>query len=239
MSWQEHIRQSLLARDQREQALSPLITHFSRLAHHSAQLKDRNRALLNAATTARATGGGGGAAGAGAGADNPVRLALISSLESQLAQTRADLAEQYKVQSTNAQRLLALTDSLRDAEERGRDERDELRKLRSEVDALRERARWHKEIVSEKEKQLVILQDDHQSLSLELTQLELQNDNLKTDNAALLQRWLESKAEEANRMNEANAFLEEAKRLKEEAERIRAGKDEDKSEAESKGKEKA
>lgn len=63
-----------------------------------------------------------------------------------------------------------------------------------------------------------ILQDEHASLELELSQLEIQNDNLKTDNAALLQRWLESKAEEANRMNEANAFLEEAKRLRGESE---------------------
>lgn len=52
------------------------------------------------------------------------------------------------------------------------------------------------------------------SLELELSQLELQNDNLKTDNAALLQRWIHAKTEEARKMNEANAFLEEAKRLR-------------------------
>ncbi|GAA6056722.1 hypothetical protein JCM3770_005865 [Rhodotorula araucariae] len=201
MAWQEHIRLGLVARDQREQAHAPLIAHCHRLARHSAALADRNRALLAAATTGTAS------------ATGALPAALVTSLEAQLAQTRADLSEQYKLQSSNAQRLLALTDSLRDAEDRARDDRDELRRLRSEVDSLRERARWHKEIVQEKEKQLLILQDEHTSLELELSQLELQNDHLKTDNAALLQRWLESKAAEADRMNEANAFLAEARRL--------------------------
>lgn len=97
----------------------------------------------------------------GRGADdsprsNPVRAAFLASLETQLAQTRGELSEQYKIQSSNAQRLLALTDNLRDAEERGRDEREELRRLRSEVEGLRERSRWHKEVVAEKEKQLLV-----------------------------------------------------------------------------------
>jgi hypothetical protein len=87
---------------------------------------------------------------------NPVRAAFVASLEAQLAQTRLDLSEQYKIQSTNAQRLLVLTDNLRHAEEREREERDELRRLRGEVEGLRERSRWHKEVVAEKEKQLLV-----------------------------------------------------------------------------------
>ncbi|GAA6007282.1 Atg16p [Rhodotorula paludigena] len=228
MAWDEQIRVQLLARDAREQSHAALIAHVHRLAQLSVHLRDRNAALLAAAAQSSRAAAPGGAP-AGDSKDAALRAALVASLEAQLAQTRADLSEQYKVQSANAQRLLALTDSLRDAEERARDEREELRRLRSEVERLRERARWHKEIVAEKEKQLVILQDEHASLELELSQLEIQNDNLKTDNAALLQRWLESKAEEANRMNEANAFLEEAKRLRGESEGAK-GKDKEASE---------
>ncbi|BGP34008.1 hypothetical protein JCM10296v2_005823 [Rhodotorula toruloides] len=213
-AWQDEIRLGLLHRDHREHALAPIIAHYSRLAQQTLALKERNNALVHAART----GGTGGGAGQGKDTDSAVHSALIASLELQLAQTRADLSEQYKVQSLNAQRLLSLTDSLREAEERGRDERDELARLRTEVGALREKDGWYKDMVKEKERQLVILQDELASLELELSQLELQNSNLKTDNAALLQRWLESKAEEANRMNEANAFLEEAKKLKREAE---------------------
>ncbi|BGP42083.1 hypothetical protein JCM10449v2_006085 [Rhodotorula kratochvilovae] len=212
MAWQEHIRVGLLQRDHREHAHAPFIAHFHRLAQQTAALNDRNHALLAAARTP-------GTAVTTTGSSDALRAALVTSLEAQLAQTRADLSEQYKLQSSNAQRLLALADSLRDAEDRARDDRDELRRLKGEVEGLRERARWHKEIVQEKEKQLLILQDEHTSLELELSQLELQNDNLKTDNAALLQRWLESKAAEADRMNEANTFLDEARRLRAEAEK--------------------
>lgn len=60
-----------------------------------------------------------------------------------------------------------------------------------------------------------ILQDDHASLSLELSQVTLQNENLKIDNSSLLQRWIESKNEEAARMNDANNWIEEAARRKE------------------------
>lgn len=87
---------------------------------------------------------------------NAVHSAFLASLEAQLAQTRADLSEQYKIQSTNAQRLLVLTDNLRQVEEQGREERDELRRLRNEVEGLRERAKWHQEIVAEKERQIVV-----------------------------------------------------------------------------------
>lgn len=121
-------------------------------------------------------------------------------MEAQLTEAKHELSEQYKIQSSNAQRLLALTDTLREAEDRSRDERDELRRLRAEVEGLRERARWHKEVVAEKEKQLLvrgfftytgggrflmlsaraqILQDDHASLELELSQVTIQNENLK------------------------------------------------------------
>jgi hypothetical protein len=57
-----------------------------------------------------------------------------------------------------------------------------------------------------------ILQDDHASLDLELSQVTLQNENLKIDNASLLQRWIESKNEEAARMNEA--FARETAKVK-------------------------
>ncbi|TNY22914.1 autophagy protein 16-domain-containing protein [Rhodotorula diobovata] len=210
MAWQETIRTSLVARDARDHQHAPMIAHCARLAHHCLDLKQRNSLLLDATRSPGAPGSSRDPK------SDALRTALITSLEAQLAQARADLSEQYRLQSANAQRLLALSDSLRDAQDRARDERDELRQLRAEVDGLRERAKWHKEIVHEKEKQLVILQDEHTSLSLELSQLELQNDHLKTDNASLLARWLEAKAHEADRMNEANLFMDEAKRLRRE-----------------------
>ncbi|GAA5870133.1 hypothetical protein JCM1840_003594 [Sporobolomyces johnsonii] len=214
MSWQEQIRLSLIARDQREQAHAPMIEHYRRLAAQTVAFKERNQALVAAsAGAARSANAPGGAPGAA----DPVRQALITSLETELAKARTDLSEQYKLQSLNAQRLLNLTDSLREAEERGREEREELRSLRHEVEGLREAARRHSEIVEDKKRQLLILQDEHDSHLLELTQQDILVAKLREDNKNLLDRWLEAKREEAERMNEANAFMEEVQRLKKDA----------------------
>lgn len=59
-----------------------------------------------------------------------------------------------------------------------------------------------------------ILQDELSALSLELNQVEIRNDNLKRDNASLLQRWLDRMNSEAEKMNEGNRFLEEVEQRK-------------------------
>lgn len=54
-----------------------------------------------------------------------------------------------------------------------------------------------------------ILHDEINTLQLELTQIEERNQILTKDNAKLLQRWLDAKQAEVNKMNEANDFYEE------------------------------
>lgn len=53
-----------------------------------------------------------------------------------------------------------------------------------------------------------ILHDEISTLQLELGQIEDRNQTLTKDNAKLLQRWLDAKQAEANKMNEANDFYE-------------------------------
>ena len=53
-----------------------------------------------------------------------------------------------------------------------------------------------------------ILHDEISTLQLELGQIEERNSILTKDNAKLLQRWLDAKQVEANKMNEANEFYE-------------------------------
>lgn len=52
------------------------------------------------------------------------------------------------------------------------------------------------------------MHDEINTALLELGQLEERNQGLQKDNAKLLQRWLDAKQVEANRMNEANEFYE-------------------------------
>lgn len=55
---------------------------------------------------------------------------------------------------------------------------------------------------------LEILHDEISTLQLELGQIDERNQLLQKDNAKLLQRWLDAKQVEANKMNEANEFYE-------------------------------
>ncbi|KAK4057103.1 hypothetical protein OIO90_002003 [Microbotryomycetes sp. JL221] len=230
-SWQHVILTRLQQRDVRDQSMAGFVAEYERAIIVASQLKQTNQNLLHAATTtlgdprqqprvdlaplSPAVGPASrrdqGSSASTTSATSTVHSAYISSLEIQLSDTKQELSEQYKVQSANAQRLLLLTDQLREFELRERRDKDLSSKIQVELESLRERQTWLRQTVDEKEKQIVILQDEIQSLELELEQLSLQNRNLKTDNASLLQRWLELKNQEASRMNDL--FVSETTRL--------------------------
>ena len=157
---------------------------------------------------------------------NPVRQAYITSLESQISSLRDELATVYKTQGQNAQRLLAMNETLREKEELARIESDALRKAREDISHLKRKVDQHAELMGEKDRTaqvrsrtcrpvvlshngLQVLHDEISTLQLELGQIEERNQNLTRDNAKLLQRWLDAKQTEVNRMNEANDFYED------------------------------
>ena len=57
-----------------------------------------------------------------------------------------------------------------------------------------------------------MLHDEINTLQLELGQIEERNQALVKDNAKLLQRWLDAKQAEVNKMNEVNEFYEDMRR---------------------------
>lgn len=138
---------------------------------------------------------------------NPVRAAYVTSLESQVASLKEELAGLYRTQSQNAQRLLALSDSLRDTEDRARDEADQRKSLRADLDRTQRRCQDLEASLKEKEKMIVHLNDELQTNGLEFNQLEERNQKLVKDNKNLLQRWLDRMNQEAQQVNEANAFI--------------------------------
>lgn len=83
---------------------------------------------------------------------NPVRAAYITSLESQISSLRDELATVYKTQGQNAQRLLSMTETLREKEELSRIESENLRKCREEIAVLRRKVDQHSELMSEKDR---------------------------------------------------------------------------------------
>jgi len=151
----------------------------------------------------------------------------MASLESQISLLRDELATVYKTQGQNAQRLLSMNESLREKEELSRLDSESLRKTREEIATLRRKVDQHSELMAEKDRTVQvsvldilslntilsrptsqILHDEISTLQLELGQIEDRNQTLTKDNAKLLQRWLDAKQAEANKMNEANEFYE-------------------------------
>ena len=158
---------------------------------------------------------------------NPVQAAYMASLESQISSLRDELATVYKTQGQNAQRLLSMNETLREKEEASRVDTENLRKTKEEVASLRKKVEQHNELMAEKDRTAQvrfdafdrvrsnrgesrqILHDEINTLQLELGQIEERSATLTKDNAKLLQRWLDAKQAEANKMNEANDFYED------------------------------
>ena len=101
-----------------------------------------------------------------------------------------------------------MTETLREKEEFSRIEAENMRRLQEEAAILARKVEQHNELMAEKDRTAQILHDEINTLQLELGQIEERNAILVKDNAKLLQRWLDAKQEEVNKMNEANEFYQ-------------------------------
>ena len=219
-------------------------TQDRRLAQQTKLLKERNASLLRAVATVKQNPSSSTVFVSGTTEEcvlmsflpsalfkstsyrNPVRQAYITSLESQISSLRDELATVYKTQGQNAQRLLAMNETLREKEELARIESEALRKAREDISHLKRKVDQHAELMTEKDRtaqvrlrsfrrvvlshtSVQVLHDEISTLQLELGQIDERNQSLTRDNAKLLQRWLDAKQAEVNRMNEANEFYED------------------------------
>ncbi|ETS65186.1 hypothetical protein PaG_00251 [Moesziomyces aphidis] len=227
MQWHQAIFLRLQERDVVEKQHDAMFQQYRKLAEQTRMLKQRNRALLNAAAVAPSPSSASASSPAGAtsGAASPspsvtpaatsVQLAYITSLEQQLASLRDEVATLYKTQGQNAQRLLLMNESHREKEDEARRQSELLAKLQIDHEKLRRQADDLTHAVGEKDRGIQILQDELATLSLELSQIEARNQDLKKDNASLLQRWLDRMNQEADRMNEGTIWLEEVRKRRE------------------------
>ena len=83
---------------------------------------------------------------------NPVRAAYTASLESQISTLRDELAAVYKTQGQNAQRLLAMNETLREKEEQLRVETQNYRKASDDLAVLTRKVDQHAELMAEKDR---------------------------------------------------------------------------------------
>lgn len=91
---------------------------------------------------------------------NPVRAAYTASLESQVSSLRDEMAALYKTQGQNAQRLLAMNETLREKEEALRIESENVRRLTEEFNSLRVKVSQHNELMSEKDRTMQVNSSD-------------------------------------------------------------------------------
>lgn len=127
-----------------------------------------------------------------------------------------------------------MSESNREKEEEARRQSELLSKLQLDHEKLKRQAEDLGHAVGEKDKGIQILQDELATLSLELSQIEARNEDLKKDNASLLQRWLDRMNEEAERMNDGTLWLEEVRKRRESGVKVDEEKPGDGSVAESK-----
>lgn len=83
---------------------------------------------------------------------NPIRAAYLASLESQISSLRDELATVYKTQGQNAQRLLAMNETLREKEELARIDSENFRKAKDELAVLKRKVDQHTELMQEKDR---------------------------------------------------------------------------------------
>ncbi|CAO1634472.1 unnamed protein product [Sympodiomycopsis kandeliae] len=223
LAFQDIVALRLTERDAREKAHDEIIANYQRLARHAAALQSRSAGLGQGQGLAKAVPTPAVSEGPSdmqppslltSSSSDTARQAQITSLEAQLASTREELSQLYKTQSQNAQRLLLLTEQMKEKEDSKKSEAADVRSLKEQVDKYTRRERDLRDAAGEKDKVIEMLQDELRTLSLELNQVEARNDDLKRDNASLLQRWLDRARDEAEKVNEANKFLEEIEKRK-------------------------
>ncbi|KAI9280654.1 WD40-repeat-containing domain protein [Sporodiniella umbellata] len=115
----------------------------------------------------------------------------------------------YKTQSENAQRLVHLSEQLRQREEAEKKLSKETVQLSEKVKKLSSANDLQTHQLREKDIAIQTLQDEHHAIYLELTNMERKNQKISEENKELLQRWIDLKNKEVEKMNEVTEFYEQ------------------------------
>ncbi|CDZ98388.1 Autophagy-related protein 16 [Phaffia rhodozyma] len=211
-AWQDTLKSQLIERNNSESAYATIIDQYRKLAKQTKLLKERNQALLRAATSTKPSDGRSGpSSGLSTTEDNPVLQAYVSSLEGTINGLRTELSDVYKNQGQNTQKLLTLTETIQEKDHQARLDQEELRRLTDGETRWKRGTEEWSERLRIKDHDIQNLQDEITTLNLELSQVLLRNEALKADNANLLNRWIEKMNDEVDGMNMANEFVELSK----------------------------
>lgn len=214
-AWQDSLKLQLKEQEASKAWIREVIANQKKLAKKARDLKSRNRALMN-----------GGAGTSGSAADGP---SLIDHLETQMMTLRNELSTLYRTQAASQNKQLQMADALRDRDEEVRGMREEVRLLREAKEASAKKEREWEERWRYRTKDMETLNDEIIAQNLELTSLSQQNLELRSDNAHLVQRWLDKMNLTADEMNvEFEKENAEVKRKEGEGDFQKGGKEREK-----------
>ncbi|KAJ2814870.1 hypothetical protein IWW50_007003, partial [Coemansia erecta] len=220
--WEARILAQLTQREVRVATVAKVIQSYTRLAakvgefaNHSRDAEARSREVQGEherLLESYGRNGGGGGGGGGGGRGMSLAQQRIADLERDIDALKEERTVLYRTQGTNAQRLLDLSDKMRDTDEQLRqqeleisDAHEALRRTNAKTDDLRA-------TLKEKDGTIQILQDEMSALQLEIVQIEDRSRRLQSENDDLVKRWMQKMNAEAEKVNEVTEELELIKR---------------------------
>lgn len=130
---------------------------------------------------------------------------------------KAERTDLYRLQAMNAQRVLEVSDAKRDLESQLAATQTDLETLRKDHSSTISKLKDREDLLIEKDRAIQILRDEHSAVSLELDTKTARLKELEKENKEVLERYIKLKTGLAEKMNEANAVMEDAIKMKEAA----------------------
>ncbi|KAJ2365759.1 hypothetical protein IW150_006129, partial [Coemansia sp. RSA 2607] len=219
--WEARILAQLEQRELRVATVAKVIQSYNRLAgkvgefaSHSREVEARSRELQGEHERMfenyQYGAGGGGGMGIGGGSMQGTTLAQqrIADLEREVEALKEERTALYRTQGTNAQRLLDLSDRMRETDEQMRQQELEIDGSHEALRRANSKLNDMQASLKEKDGTIQILQDEMSALQLEIVQIEERCGKLQSENNDLVKRWLKKMNEEAQKVNDVTHELE-------------------------------
>ncbi|KAJ1963340.1 hypothetical protein GGI12_002108 [Dipsacomyces acuminosporus] len=221
VNWETSILAQLEQRELRVATVATVIHSYSRLAGKIGEFANYSREVEARAKELQSKherllenieeGGGGGGDGSGI-RGMPLAQQRIADLEREVESLKEERTELYRTQGTNAQRLLDISDKMRENDETLRRQAMEIADSNEELRRNANKMQDMRESLKEKDLTIQILQDEMSALQLEIIQIEEKCKKLQSENDDLVKRWLQKMNAEAEKVNEVTEELEMIKK---------------------------
>ncbi|KAI8325531.1 WD40 repeat-like protein [Martensiomyces pterosporus] len=214
LGWEASILAQLEQREVRVATVAKVIQSYSRLAGkigefatYSREVETRSKELQSEhERLLENIESGGGMRGL------PLAQQRISDLEREVEALKEERTELYRTQGTNAQRLLDISDKMRENDDALRRQALEIADANEELRRNANKMQDMRASLKEKDGTIQILQDEMSALQLEIVQIEERCKKLQAENDDLVKRWLQKMNAEAEKVNEVTQELELIKR---------------------------